>query len=360
MAEAALANSEPVTADSDVYRKFVVLPEKIRREVIAWCKASKSVKIFITGQTGVGKSSLVNALIGDKVAEEGDTLDPETSKVTSYEKTIRDVQVTVWDSPGLQDGTSREEEYLADMEENCKDVDLCVYCVSLLDTRFVEGCDDIIAMKKLTGVFGQAMWEHAIFVLTFANMLEEDAELLEAEDAERPAVFQKKLKEWERALKDALISDVGVDRAVAEGIQVIPAGYDTNPALLDRDFWLSPFWFGALYAMKPMAQPAMLKINYHRIIQNPEEVTEEDFNKFVHEQPLIFSKRGAEIGKKYGESKVGEAIGLSVGDDIAEDIQIDVQIAAELHRIASQKDNFSGVIIIVVGGKNGDEEEIKS
>jgi len=167
--------------------------------------------------------------------------------------------------------------------------------------------------------------------------------------------------EWERALKDALIRDVGVDRAVAESIQVIPAGYDTNPALLDREFWLSPLWFGALYAMKPMAQPAMLKINYQRIIENPEEVKEEDVNKFVHEQPLIFAKRGAEIGKKYGESKIGEAIGLSIGDDVAEDIQIGVQIAAELHRIASQKDNFSGVLIIFVGGKKReDEEEMKT
>ena len=323
--------AEAVTADSDVYRKVVVLPANIRREVMAWFRASQSVKIFITGKTGVGKSSLVNALVGDKVAKEGDTLDPQSAKVTSYEKSISDVKVTVWDSPGLQDGTSREEEYLADMEENCKDVDLCVYCVSLLDTRFVEGCDDIIAMKKLTGVFGQTLWEHAVFVLTFANMLEEDAELLEAEDAERPAVFQKKLKEWERALKDALIRDVGVDRAVAESIQVIPAGYDTNPALLDREFWLSPFWFGALYAMKPMAQPAMLKINFHRIIENPEEVTEEDFNKFVHEQPLIFSKRGAEIGNKYGESKIGEAIGLSMGQKAS----MEVKLISSLHQIAS-------------------------
>ena len=180
-----------VTVDSEIYRKFAEVPENIRKELFAWFDASKSVKIFVTGKTGAGKSSLVNALVGDSIAKEGDTLDPETSEVTSYEKTIRDVKVTVWDSPGLQDGTNRESEYLADIEQNCKAMDLCVYCVNAHRTRFVKGCKDIVAMKKLTGVFGPALWEHAIFVLTFANLLEKNAELLETEDAEKPAVFQK-------------------------------------------------------------------------------------------------------------------------------------------------------------------------
>ena len=59
------------------------------------------------------------------------------------------------------------------------------------------------------------------------------------------------------ALVGALIKDVGVESEVANRIQVVPAGHYILPA---RDHWLSPFWFAALYAMHPRAQPAMMKL----------------------------------------------------------------------------------------------------
>lgn len=53
---------------------------------IEQCFSSGRMKITIllSGKTGAGKSHLVNALIGQNLAKEGDTLDPETFEV-SYE-----------------------------------------------------------------------------------------------------------------------------------------------------------------------------------------------------------------------------------------------------------------------------------
>ena len=282
--------------DSDIYNKFVVLPDNIRREIMEWFRNSKEVNIFITGKTGVGKSALINGLVGGKVVKEGFKLDRGTTEVTSHDVEFHCVKVTVWDSPGLQDGTSNEAQYLADMKEKCSDMDICIYCVSLMETRFFDGCPDIVAMKKLTKVLGKKMWENAMFVLTFANLIEDlDAVILEANKGKKLDMFKAKIELWKETLVSALINDVGIDQNVANRVELVPAGYATQPALLDRDHWLSPVWFAALYAMSPRAQPAMIKLNYHRILDNPEEVKEEDLQKFIHEQPLIFSKRGAEM-----------------------------------------------------------------
>ena len=256
------------------------------------------------------------------MAKESDTLDRETSVVTTYSCNHRSVNVTVWDSPGLQDGTNQESQYLEDMKKKCSDMDLSIYCVSLKETRFFEGCPDIIAMKKLTNLFGKRMWENAMFVLTFANLAEDlDPQIFEEEDDEKKVqLFKDKIQRWKEILTGALIKEVGVDKEVAGRIEVVPAGHEATPELLDRPHWLSPVWFAALYAMNSRAQPAMVKLNYHRIVNNPDEIRAEDFTKFIKEQPLIFAQRGQLVGAKYGLGDVGKDSGAKMGRRASMDI----------------------------------------
>ena len=57
------------------------------REYIS--SGGKHATILLCGKTGVGKSHLTNALIGRSLAKEGETLDPETVEVSSYQVTDR-------------------------------------------------------------------------------------------------------------------------------------------------------------------------------------------------------------------------------------------------------------------------------
>lgn len=60
--------------------------------------------IMVTGVTGAGKSTTLNALFERKVAQEGEGVDPETMEIDSY--TLSENSIRLWDTPGLGDGVS--------------------------------------------------------------------------------------------------------------------------------------------------------------------------------------------------------------------------------------------------------------
>lgn len=60
----------------------------------------QKINLMITGATGCGKSSTINALFNTEVAKVGVGVDPETMDITKYELD----NLVLWDSPGLGDG----------------------------------------------------------------------------------------------------------------------------------------------------------------------------------------------------------------------------------------------------------------
>lgn len=114
---------------------------------------TKSLRIFIFGKTGVGKSSLINSLLGIERAKEGASIYSQTKGVEGYTKSksaritlhtfpvvIKDVIVTVYDSPGLKDPFTNEKLTIEEIQKNCRDIDLFIYCTQFTQSRI--GQDD--------------------------------------------------------------------------------------------------------------------------------------------------------------------------------------------------------------------------
>ena len=141
-----------------------------------FAKGKDSVEIVLAGKMSTGKSSLINSLVGKQVAVEGHKALSETAKLISYTMQINisseilknTINVVVCDTPGLGD-LFDDEATAKEIAEKCKETDLLVYC---LDIQGRLSVGDATGIKLLTEALGQQMWNHAIFVLTFANTVE--------------------------------------------------------------------------------------------------------------------------------------------------------------------------------------------
>ena len=112
-----------------------------------------SLKIVISGKMGVGKSSLINGLVGKEVSKEAKSVLAVTNEIKPYSFTMKvknttvqkTIDVTVLDTPGLADPFRDEEANLKAIAEHCSDCDLLIYCMDIR-TRFTK--DDARRVKE--------------------------------------------------------------------------------------------------------------------------------------------------------------------------------------------------------------------
>ena len=81
----------------------------------------QKINLMITGATGCGKSSTINALFDMEVAKVGVGVDPETQDIAKYELG----NLILWDTPGLGDGKEADARHAANIRRKLceKDAD---------------------------------------------------------------------------------------------------------------------------------------------------------------------------------------------------------------------------------------------
>ena len=148
---------------------------------LAFAGRPKGCSVLVCGKTGVGKSALINALVGEDVAyvsdpgllsfEEG-ALSAGTTEVDTVFACIegREVRLklTIWDSPGLEDG-GNDKLYLKNMHSNCKNVSVILFCIDAALSRWTSMEERTV--RQLTETFGIDFWRKCLFVLTRANVI---------------------------------------------------------------------------------------------------------------------------------------------------------------------------------------------
>ena len=231
---------------------------KTFKDVLKDQTVSTDLWLLVVGRVGQGKSTLTNSIVEleEEIAEEGAHAKICTSTIHScvYPNLIPGIDVTVIDSPGLQDTHEREQSYIQAIKNKCQEVSLVLYCIKMTDQRFTN--DEKITMQKLYQAFGPKFWERVMFVLTFAN-----DERVDREDDSRDKPAQEPVNDEKELMKTRFVGrfelrvtelkelllkvGAGFDSNILKNIKFIPAGwykkdhFCRNPSQLpDRDNWL--------------------------------------------------------------------------------------------------------------------------
>lgn len=80
---------------------------------------NEKVNLMITGATGCGKSSTINALFETEVAKVGVGVDPETMDIKKFDFN----NLILWDSPGLGDGKEKDNRHSKNIIDKLNETD---------------------------------------------------------------------------------------------------------------------------------------------------------------------------------------------------------------------------------------------
>lgn len=219
----------------------------------------RPLKILVAGRGGVGKSTLINRLLGIQYVPACNTGMAVTQVVTSYREARYGIELEFFDTPGMEDLQIPDHRIVAEMSEATnKAIDLTFYCASLQNR--VDKADQRI-ITLLTQVFGKRLWTKAIFVLTFANLFDESSQqgMSHQQYCELCTNTTERLQ---KIVKKAMRKSRSAEER-ARSIPTVTAGYEHPEIKHEKCInWEKRLVLHALEKAEPSAAIALLEIKY--------------------------------------------------------------------------------------------------
>ena len=286
------------------------------------------LEILVCGKTGVGKSTLLNTLVGAEIFPTGgpgstdeDAFAAVTSSIIKKRVKFHEAIITIYDSPGFQDGKVDDSVYTSYIQDVWSNIDLILYCIDMTTSRWQDA--DTKTIETLHKQFGNSFWNKCILVLTKANQYQNTSEFINPGFLKRRSKdFQEeKLKCEEKSkrtfqnfqkLFHTILSDnLKVDQRIVDVIPTIAVGDSINrclmyvrPEMLYQDY-LGELWITCLERMECLGRIEFIKATFTERIKtctavkmNNGAVQELDVNVRYAEETIATIKLHPELIKE--------------------------------------------------------------
>ena len=284
-------------------------------------KIGSKLTVLCIGPIGVGKSTLLNGVMGEKIFEVGERLERGTTEVERHTFTKNGITMTLWDTPGLE-GSQNDEKYLKEIKEKCPNPDVFLYCIDSSETKAGELTGEKSSLVEFTQLFGVELWDRAVVALVLANVIEADLKEQKEIDASLniDKLFEDRICEWKKKTGE-MLEKSGVPKRNVEAVPVIPAGTAVSPNLPGHSLWLNNLkWEFAKRLASFKDQLAYIKMLQGRLRYgdvNTEEISKQN----IEDQPFILeSDSGSDLpfwlsglGGGAGGAGVGAGVGALIG-----------------------------------------------
>eukprot|EP00118_Oscarella_pearsei_P005198 m.23598 g.23598 ORF g.23598 m.23598 type:complete len:477 (+) comp28504_c0_seq3:2300-3730(+) len=281
----------------------------------------QSLTLLVIGRTGVGKSSLVNSLLGKNVSREVYSTARGTTNVECFDAKLNDMVVKVWDTPGLWDyeveddggydfQLNRSAEYLRQIKGIGK-VDLLLLCIDSMNNVAKEDSDTI---DIITEAFTKNIWKYAVFVFTKVNMLR-DPDPMNPDDGEHMQFIVDKLTVEYRAILTRFGS---LSKEESAKLPFVPVGSDRDILLPNGCPWLPELWVTAAEKTRlGTGKAVLIEWNRSRVRASKQSAESSEGIELTQEQMKRMTKVISSIQSTWALHKAAELVGNNVKSVLA-------------------------------------------
>lgn len=304
------------TMENDIMNADISETEKNKMLKNVMKLKENKVNIMITGATGCGKSSTINAMFDTEVAKVGIGVDPETMDIEKYELD----NLVLWDTPGLGDGKEADNMHARNIIKKLAEVDeegnaLIDLVLVILDggTRDLGTSYELINNVIIPNL-GKDREQRILVAINQADMAMKG----------RNWDFEKnKPNQQLKAFLEEKVVSVKNRVFEATGVRIDPiyysAGYKEEGTIQNRPYNLSKLLY---YIVK--STPSEKRMIYANNINDDTDVWKDDdelldygeeTRKSILDSVAEGASKGADIGGNIGSifGRTGEKVGRVVG-----------------------------------------------